>query len=651
MAPEHAPAGGGSLPAIVSLMVALPAAPARAADQTAELPGQNEFSRCRRLPRHRSHVKFNFPPNAELQALVAWMSAIGCANLIVPATLLKGKKVTIFAPRNITLDEAYRLFLGALESHGLTVEPQGKFLRIVETARARFRGMPVVADGQPAREADKRYVTRLFRFEYLDPSAVLAQLYNHLRGEKGVGAVSGGSLIATDQAEMLERFAEIVRELDQPALARERLWMLRVKSSSARDMAHRLSEIFEVRQLAGRPGPRASPTPPARTARRQGPARAPSRASMPLAEMLTIEKMIPDDRTNQLIVVAQEPVHDLLLTILQRLDVAPGQTDHDLVHVYPCEHAGCDELAATLSAITGAPLIAAATPRSRPAAARPRGPVVRTPAAPARTASSGRAPATELFGRDVRITFDLGTNSLIVLSSRSDFLSLRRLAEKLDVPRKQVYVEAVILEVLLDKSRDLGVAYHGGGALDLGGQAGTVLGGFDAARTLNPGNLAGDLVGLAGAVFGPALEATATRLLGVTADIPSFGAFIKLLQRNNDVNVVSSPNLLITNNQEGEISVGQRLPFPAGFLPSLGPLGLAGQASGGPGGLLPAVSVQREDVSLRMKLAPSVNERNLIRLDVDVEVSDLAAANFNGWGPPPRDEPPRRRCTAGTSRP
>jgi general secretion pathway protein D len=134
-------------------------------------------------------------------------------------------------------------------------------------------------------------------------------------------------------------------------------------------------------------------------------------------------------------------------------------------------------------------------------------------------------------------------------------------------------------------------------------------------------------------VFGPALEAGATRLIGVTADLPSFGAFIKLLQRNNDVNVLSSPNLLITNNQEGEISIGQRLPFPTGFLASSGSTLLGAQTGSGPGGVSPAVSVQREDVSLRMKLTPSVNQRNLIRLDVDVEVSDLAAANFNGLGP------------------
>jgi len=161
-----------------------------------------------------------------------------------------------------------------------------------------------------------------------------------------------------------------------------------------------------------------------------------------------------------------------------------------------------------------------------------------------------------------------------------------------------------------------------------------LLGGFDAGKTLSPASLASDLVGLAGAAFGPALSATTSRLFGTQVDIPSFGAFIKILQKNNDVNVLSTPHLLITNNQEGEISVGQRLPFPGGFLGGLGG-GIPGQQGGlgGLGGLLGGTSVSREDVSLRMKLIPSVNEYNMIRLDVDVEISDLASPNFNGLGP------------------
>jgi general secretion pathway protein D len=134
-----------------------------------------------------------------------------------------------------------------------------------------------------------------------------------------------------------------------------------------------------------------------------------------------------------------------------------------------------------------------------------------------------------------------------------------------------------------------------------------------------------------GARFGPAQGASATRLLGVTTDLPSFGAFIKLLQKNNDVNVLSAPSLLITNNEQGEIAVGQRLPFPSGFLGGFTPP--TGGAAGARTGLARGVSVQREDISLRLKLLPNVNAHDRIRLDVDIEISDLAAPNFNGLGP------------------
>src|SRR5262249_40889877 len=122
---------------------------------------------------------------------------------------------------------------------------------------------------------------------------------------------------------------------------------------------------------------------------------------------------------------------------------------------------------------------------------------------------------------------------------------------------------------------------------------------------------------------------------GTTVTLPSFGAFIQLLQTNNDVNTVSNPTLLITNNQEGEITVGENLPFP-GQLFGGGFGGIPGQTGqsgfGGFGGF-PVAGVQRQNVALTLKLTPSVNEHNKVRLDVDQTVEDVVAPNYNGLGP------------------
>jgi general secretion pathway protein D len=236
----------------------------------------------------------------------------------------------------------------------------------------------------------------------------------------------------------------------------------------------------------------------------------------------------------------------------------------------------------------------------------------------------------------VRITFDAPTNALLVVSSFKDFQALRKVISKLDAPRKQVFIEALILEVLLDKSRDVGVAYHGGKPLDFpGNEQSLFVGGFEASKTLSPTSLISNLGGLTGALFGPTIPAQNLQLFGTSVQLPSFGVFLQLLQTNNDVNVLSNPSLLITNNQEGEITVGETLPFPGqliGGFPGLGGAGQQGQAGFGGFGI-PSVGVQRQNVALTMRITPSVNEHNMIRLDVDQTIEDVSAPNFNGLGP------------------
>jgi general secretion pathway protein D len=133
-------------------------------------------------------------------------------------------------------------------------------------------------------------------------------------------------------------------------------------------------------------------------------------------------------------------------------------------------------------------------------------------------------------------------------------------------------------------------------------------------------------------VFTPAEAAGLGSAATSTVDIPSFGVLINALQTNNDVDVLSNPHILIMNNEDGEISVGQRVPFPvstlglggsgagaAGALGGLGGLGL--------GGIFP--QVQREKVALEMKLTPHVNEHDIIRLEVDEKISELAPGSSN----------------------
>jgi len=136
------------------------------------------------------------------------------------------------------------------------------------------------------------------------------------------------------------------------------------------------------------------------------------------------------------------------------------------------------------------------------------------------------------------------------------------------------------------------------------------------------------LAGILGPVLTPAEAAGLGSAATATVDIPSFGVLIKALQTNSDVDVLSNPHILIMNNEDGEISVGQKIPFPVSTL------GLGGASAGasslgglGLGSLFP--QVQRENVALEIKLTPHVNEHDVIRLEVDVKDSEVASTSSN----------------------
>ncbi len=580
--------------------------------------GEKEFNSCKKFPAGKRIVKLNLKPDTELGDLISWISSITCKQFLLPGTIpANSKKVTIVAPELITPEEAYRLFLGALDSVGLTVQPDGKVLRIIETANAKTSPIPLFGMDSDVPN-NESYVTRLIRVENADPNEV-AQVFGRLKGPQGDVIVYApqGALIVTDLSSNVARMMAILKQIDQPGTG-ERVWIISVKNTSAADMAQKLGDIFQVAKLGGKGGTSTPPPPGAQNRVKPG----------DLTTEMMISKIIPDERSNQLIVIANERAYARVLTLVHRLDV-PIEGGDGRIHVYYCENANCDELAATIGAVTGVTVTGTAGGRSRS-----RGNSQPAPA-PTPGSSTPLQGANLLFEGEVRINFDRPTNSLIIVSSLKDYQSLRRVIELLDSPRKQVFVEAMILEVTLDKERDLGASWHGvkpqNNLFGLSSPS-LIVGGLNPTNTLVPTTALGDtmLAGILGPVLSPSEAAGLGTAVTSTVDIPSFGVLVKALQTNNDVDVLSNPHLLIMNNEDGEISVGQRVPFPVstiglgGTTPGANPASALGL---GLGGLFP--QVQREKVALEMKLTPHVNEHDIIRLEVDEKISELAPGSSN----------------------
>lgn len=124
---------------VVVLLVAAPA-------QGVAAPDEGAVTSCRKMPPGK-RLKLNLKPNTELRDLIAWIAAITCKQFVLPGTIASaGKTVTIIAPQPLTSAEAYQLFLHALDSVGLTVYQSGRFMRVIETEKAKASPIPILID-------------------------------------------------------------------------------------------------------------------------------------------------------------------------------------------------------------------------------------------------------------------------------------------------------------------------------------------------------------------------------------------------------------------------------------------------------------------------------------------------------------------------
>jgi general secretion pathway protein D len=217
-------------------------------------------------------------------------------------------------------------------------------------------------------------------------------------------------------------------------------------------------------------------------------------------------------------------------------------------------------------------------------------------------AESGAAGGAIPLEAPVRITADPATNALIVSATPQDWETLRGVIEALDVRRRQVFVEAIILEVTVDKLRALGVEFRAAGSLD----------GAEGLAALNLGALAGaasDPLSLSGLLLAAASNQQVTLPNGQS--VPARTVLLTALESDSDVNVLSAPNLVTTDNEEAEIVVGRNVPF------------IASRATDAANLENLFTTIDRQDVGITLRLTPQITADDFVRLIVFEEVSDL----------------------------
>ena len=308
---------------------------------------------------------------------------------------------------------------------------------------------------------------------------------------------------------------------------------------------------------------------------------------------------------------------------MKRVDTAPAAEGR--IHVLSLQHAVAEELAQTLTRmLSGTAAAQAGGGRAARAAAA-------APAAPAGGGTDG------LFEGAVRVTADKATNSLVVTSSTRDYAQLRLVIDHLDRERRQVFIEAVIMDLAVGRRNTLGLSYHGGAPVALfGGEESLIFGGFNPVETIAGPT---QLQALALGVRGPDLQGTEGRIpsLPPGISIPAFGVALNAIAISQDSDVLSTPHIIAMDNTEAEINVGENIPLQTnqggGSLASLAPL--LGGAAGGQGvqglGALGALGAlggaPRQDVGTRIKITPHINNNNQVRLEIEEEISEQGATS------------------------
>lgn len=210
----------------------------------------------------------------------------------------------------------------------------------------------------------------------------------------------------------------------------------------------------------------------------------------------------------------------------------------------------------------------------------------------------------------INIQADDSANALVVTAPPDISRSLEAVVRKLDIRRAQVLVEAVIAEVSVDKSRELGVQW----LLDrTPGNSGFATGtNFDAGGT-SISSIAADVKN--GNI--PNIGVGLSLGIGRLGDTSSYGLLLRALANDANTNILSTPSLMTLDNQEAEIVVGQNVPFVTGQYASTGNTTTVN----------PFQTIQRQDVGLTLKVTPQINEGDAVKLEIEQIVSSISPSS------------------------
>ncbi len=469
---------------------------------------------------------FDFP-NANISDIVKAISELTGKNFIIEPGI--SQKITIIAPSKITVAEAYKAFLSALAINNLAVVPGDGFYKIRSNRNAKKEGIETYSNTYFPNS--DQLITKVIHLKHVSSDNVSKMLGNLVSGgQSDIQTYQDtNSIIISDYGSNIERIMKIINSIDTPGFE-EQLEVVPVKFAKSKDIADLVGKITNKGNNQNNNGmPFSSGIPRGgRVGGSQG------------AANFTV---IPDDRTNSIIIVGNKAGIARVKKLLAQLDFKLNPEDQSGVNVYYVKYGDAEKIATTLSGVTKD---AGPKPQSQ---SNPFGGIPNiNPISGIQTVNQ------EVFGADVKITADKGTNSLVIVASRQDYETISNILSKIDIPRDQVYIETVIMEMRNQDNFDWKTGFLQ--FSETGAKAGF--------NFFKQDELTGFLTPGAApqGVLIPAASASTVTVKdskGNPTTLPGYLGFINFLKTNGNLNILSTPQIMALDNTEATIEVGDKI--------------------------------------------------------------------------------------------
>ena len=495
-------------------------------------------------------IDFN---NVDINVFIKFISELTRKNFVVD-NRVKGN-VTVVSPSKISVKEAYRVFESVLSIYGFSAVTSGNIIKVMPTSEARSQNLDTRLFIGREKGGDSM-VTRIIPLKYADADE-MKRIFTPLisKGSVILSYPDTNMLIVTDTHSNIERLLKIISSVDIMGIGKK-ISVIPVAQADASKLVQNLSTVFTAR----------------------------SRGEKGKQDPDLMVKFVADERTNSVVLLASEAETERVTRLISILDQKVPKGD-EKVRVYYLEHASAENLVKVLQEI---------------------------PSEGSKGSKIQGKTLAPIVSKSVKITADKATNSLIIMADKEDYPVLEEVINKLDIPRAMVYIECLLMEVNVNSGLNIGTEWRVGESFDSdknGNDQGVYFGGFGGKNYSNfnsittTGNLPdGFSVGIVGETF----------KIG-NAVFPSIGAVVQAYQSDDNVHILSTPQILTTDNEEATLTIGRNIPYQT--------------RSAADNATDIYSSYEYKDVGITLKITPQISNDRLVRLNVFQEITALDSVN------------------------